>query len=82
MNNFIVSVIKIMSLLTFIIGVLMIIACFSKEDAGFFVDGIGLIIASVFLAGFSNIVDAACRYIDKCDAEDEKNSADDEEAEE
>ena len=64
MNKIIVYMIQALSLVSFIIGVFTVIVGFSK-DAGYLVDGIGIIIGSVFLAGFSYIVEAACLYIEK-----------------
>ena len=64
MKKIIVYMIQALSLVSFIIGVFTVIVGFSK-DAGYLVDGIGIIIGSVFLAGFSYIVEAACLYIEK-----------------
>lgn len=64
MKKIIVYMIQALSLVSFIIGVFTVIVGISK-DAGYLVDGIGIIIGSVFLAGFSYIVEAACLYIEK-----------------
>lgn len=71
MNKIITNTIQALSLVSFIIGMFTVIAGFSK-DAGYLVDGIGIIIGSVFLAGFSYIVEAACIYIEKQKEEAQK----------
>lgn len=74
MKKIIVYMIQALSLVSFIIGVFTVIVGFSK-DAGYLVDGIGIIIGSVFLVGFSYIVEAACLYIEKQkeEAQEEEN---------
>lgn len=69
MKSFIYDAIKATAFVATIIGVLMIIAGFSHkpfdEGFGFVVRGIGIVIGSIGLVGFSYIVEAACLYIEK-----------------
>lgn len=57
--------------LLLLVGIGYIIAAFSHEEGAFFAIGFGCLISDVFWLGFSYIVQAACRYLERNNDEHE-----------
>ena len=77
MRKFTLNAIPVISFICFILGIFMIIAGFGKmDDFGYIIDGFCMIFGSVFALGFGFVVEAACKYIERCEMEDEGAESD------
>lgn len=70
---------RFIAVVSLIIAVFYIIAAFSKEEGSFLLIGLGCIVNFFILYSLSYITEAACKYLCKCEAEENEE---DEEAEE
>lgn len=68
--------IQIIAILMSITGVIVFFCGVSKSEEYLVMDGVATFIASIFAYGFSFIVEAACKYID---IEEEEEEADEDE---
>lgn len=80
MKSITIYSIRVFSAVSFIVGVFMIIAGVgAQHDFGYVIDGLCVIMGCSIALGFSYVVEAACRYIVKCELEDLESSEEDSE---